>query len=66
MKRILSMVLMVVVIVGLYGAVGGFNDAKNWFELFKAIFWLVLFVAAFWALVDDIRKNKWFWERSDD
>lgn len=59
MKRIVAAIGMALTLSVMWQSAGRLDDAKNWLELFKAMFWLLFGSAAFCAFIEDFRENKW-------
>jgi hypothetical protein len=62
LNRIICVVLLISVLTTITGAISDFDDAKNGFELFKALFWIVAGSATFGLLMNRLVENKPIWK----
>ena len=65
-KRIIA-VMGIILAVGLVAtSLGDFDNAKNWIDVFKALFWICIGSVALTSFINDYKEKLWPWEVRDD
>lgn len=59
MKRLVTGICMVLMLLVAEWSIEDFNNADSWLGVFKALFFLVMSVLAFLFFLDDFKKNRW-------